>query len=71
VVSKQEIESATIDMEVGRRGLGRVVRRAVDEGLREEIRILTARFEAVEAGRRMDSEVGDDNEEEAIITTDG
>ena len=54
MVSKEEIESATIDMEVGRRGLGRVVRRAIDEGLREEIRILTARFEAVEAGRRMD-----------------
>lgn len=39
--------------------------------MREEIRILIARLEAVEAGRRRDLEVGDDNEEEAILTTDG
>lgn len=39
--------------------------------MREEIKILTACLEAVEAGRRRDSEVGDDNEEAAVVTTDG
>eukprot|EP00253_Pinus_taeda_P009621 PITA_09621 len=58
-------------MEVGRRGRGRGARRIVEEGLREEIRILTARLEAVEAGRRRDPEVGDDSEEQAAATTDG
>lgn len=58
-------------MEVGRRGRGRAIRRVVDEGLREEIRILNACLVAVEAGRRRDSEVGDDSEEEAVVTTDG
>eukprot|EP00253_Pinus_taeda_P027019 PITA_27019 len=42
-----------------------------DEGLREEIRVLTARLEAVEAGRRRDPELGDDSEEEAVAATDG
>eukprot|EP00253_Pinus_taeda_P031959 PITA_31959 len=36
-------------MEVQRRGHGRGVRRGADEGLREQLRILTARLEAVEA----------------------
>jgi hypothetical protein len=58
-------------MEVGRRGRGRGARRVADEGLREEIRILTARLEAVEAGRRRDPELGDDSEEEAVVATDG
>ena len=71
MVSEQEIESAGIDMEVGRRGRGRGVCRVADEGLSEEIRILTTRLEAVKAGRRRDREVGDDSEEEAIVTTDG
>eukprot|EP00253_Pinus_taeda_P034455 PITA_34455 len=58
-------------MEVGRRRHGRGAQRAADEGLREEIRILTTCLEAFEARRRRDPEVGDDNEEEAIVTTDG
>ena len=58
-------------MEVGRRGHGRAIRRVVDEGLREEIRILSVHLAAVEAGRRMDPKGGDDNEEEAAVTTDG
>jgi len=47
------------------------VRRAADEGLREDIRILTTRLEVIEVGRRRDPKVGDDSEEEAIVTTDG
>lgn len=58
-------------MEVQRRGCGSGVHRAVDEGLREEIRTVTARLEAVEAGRRRDPELGNDSEEEAIAATDG
>jgi len=46
------------------------VRRVADEGLREELRALTARLEAVEAGRRRDPELGDDSEEEAVTATD-
>ena len=59
------------EMEVGRRGHGRAIRRVVDEGLKEEIRILNAHLAAVEAGSRRDSEVGDDSEEEAVVTIDG
>lgn len=58
-------------MEVGRRGRGRVASRIAKEGLREEIKILTTRLEAIEAGRRRDLEVGDDSEEKAIVTIDG
>jgi len=58
-------------MEVGRRGHGRGARRAAKEGLGEETGILIARLEAVEARRRRDLEVGDDSEEEAIVTTNG
>jgi len=39
-------------------------------GLGEQWRILTARLEAVEAGRRRDPELGDDSEEEAATATD-
>ena len=59
------------DMEIGRRGCGRGVRMIAEEGLREEIKILAARLEAVEAGSRRDPEVGDDSEEETEATTDG
>lgn len=41
------------------------------EGLREQIRIITAHLEVVEAGRRRDPEVGNDSEEEVEVTTDG
>ena len=58
-------------MEVQRRGRGRGARRGADEGLREQIRVLTARLEAVEAGRRRDPELGDDSEEEVVDATDG
>jgi len=58
-------------MEVQRRGRGRGARRVADEGLREQLRILTARLEAVEAGRRRDPELGDDSEDEAATVTDG
>lgn len=58
-------------MEVGRRGCGRGARRVAEEGLREEIGILTARLEAVEVGTRRDTKVGDDSEKEAIVTIDG
>ena len=58
-------------MEVGRRGRGRVGRRVADEELREEIRNLTARLAAVEAGRRRDPKDRDDSEEENIAMTDG
>eukprot|EP00253_Pinus_taeda_P008765 PITA_08765 len=54
-----------------RRGRGRGTRRGENEGLREQIRVLTARLEAVEAGRRRDPELGDDSEEEAVAATDG
>eukprot|EP00253_Pinus_taeda_P002743 PITA_02743 len=37
----------------------------------EQIRVLTARLEAVEAGRRRDLELGDDSEEEVVTATDG
>ena len=47
------------------------MRRVVDEGLREELRVLTARLEAVEAGRRRDPELGDDSEEETTTATEG
>ena len=70
VVSEQDLELAR-EMEVGRRGCGRGIRMIAEEGLREEIRILTTRLEAVEAGRRRDPETGDDSEEEVIATTDG
>jgi len=58
-------------MEVGRGGHGRGAQRVAEEGLWEEIRILTASLEVVEAGRRRDLEVGDDSEEEAIVAIDG
>eukprot|EP00253_Pinus_taeda_P024940 PITA_24940 len=58
-------------MEVQRRGRVRGARRGVDEGLREELRVLTARLEAVEAGRRRDPELGDDSEDEAATATEG
>eukprot|EP00253_Pinus_taeda_P016668 PITA_16668 len=58
-------------MEVQRRGRGRGTHRGVDEGLREQLRILTARLEAVEADRRRDPELGDDSEDEAATVTDG
>jgi len=54
-----------------RRGRGRGARRGADEGLREQIRVLTARLEAVEAGKRRDPELGDDSEEEAVAAADG
>eukprot|EP00253_Pinus_taeda_P026745 PITA_26745 len=43
----------------------------VDEALREELRVLTARLEAVEAGRRRDPEMGDVSEEEVEVAADG
>jgi len=58
-------------MEVQRRGRGRGARRVADEGLREQLRILIARLEAVEAGRRRDPKLGDDSEDEAATVTDG
>jgi len=58
-------------MEVQRQGCGRGVRRAADEGLRGELRALTAHLEAVEAGRRRDPQLGDDREDEAVTATDG
>lgn len=58
-------------MEARRRGHDRAIRRVVDEGLREEIRIPNARLVAVEAGSRRDPEVGDDSEEEVVVMTDG
>lgn len=51
-------------MDVGRRGRGRGARRMTDEALREELRVLTARLEAIEASRRRDPEMGDVSEEE-------
>lgn len=58
-------------MEAPRRGRGRGERRGADEGLREQIRVLTARLEAVEAGRRRDPELGDTSEEEVVTVADG
>eukprot|EP00253_Pinus_taeda_P016313 PITA_16313 len=58
-------------MERGRRGRGRGARRLAEEGLREEIRILVARLEVVEAGRRRDLEIGDDSEEEVEVAANG
>lgn len=58
-------------MEVGRKGRGRGVRRAAEDGLLEEIRVLSARLEAVEARRCRDLEDGDDSDAETIVTTDG
>ena len=54
-----------------RRGRGRGARRGADEGLREQIRVLIARLEAVEAGRRRDPELGDTSEEEVVAAADG
>ena len=39
--------------------------------MREQLRVLTARLEAVEAGRRRDPELRDDSEDEAATATDG
>eukprot|EP00253_Pinus_taeda_P026853 PITA_26853 len=58
-------------MQAPRRGRGRGGRRRADEALRDQVRVLTARLEAVEAGRRRDPELGDDSEEEAAAATDG
>ena len=58
-------------MDIGRRGRGRGARRMADEALREELRVLTARLEAVEAGRRRDPELGDVSEEEVEVAADG
>lgn len=58
-------------MDVGRRGRGRGARRMADEALREELRVLTARLEAVEAGRRRDPEMGDVSEEEVEVAVEG
>eukprot|EP00253_Pinus_taeda_P008213 PITA_08213 len=58
-------------MERGGRGRGRGARRLVEEGLREEIRILATRLEVVEAGRRRDPEMGDASEEEVEVAVDG
>eukprot|EP00253_Pinus_taeda_P018619 PITA_18619 len=58
-------------MDVGRRERGRGARRVADEALREELRVLTARFEAVEAGRRRDPKMGNVSEEEVEVAADG
>eukprot|EP00253_Pinus_taeda_P031584 PITA_31584 len=58
-------------MDIGRRGQGRGARRMAHEALREEVRVLTARLEAVEAGRRRDPEMGDVSEEEVEVAADG
>eukprot|EP00253_Pinus_taeda_P033425 PITA_33425 len=58
-------------MDIGRRGRGRGARRMADEALREELRILTARLEAVEAGKRRDPELGDVSDEEVEAPADG
>eukprot|EP00253_Pinus_taeda_P024288 PITA_24288 len=50
------------------RGRGRVVRRVVDEGLREEIRVLRERLAVVEAGGRRDP--ADDSDEEVAEPED-
>eukprot|EP00253_Pinus_taeda_P023872 PITA_23872 len=51
-------------MDIGRQGRGKGACRMADEALREELRVLTARLEAVEAGRRRDPELGDVSDEE-------
>lgn len=43
----------------------------MEEGLREEIRILVAHLEVVEAGRRRDPKIDDDSEEETEAAIDG
>eukprot|EP00253_Pinus_taeda_P017754 PITA_17754 len=58
-------------MDIGRRGRGRGARRMADEALREELRVLTARLEAVEASGRRDPELGDVSEEEVEVAADG
>ncbi len=58
-------------MERGRRGHGRGARRLEEGGLREEIRILVARLEAMEVGRRRDPEIGDESEQELEAAADG
>ena len=58
-------------MEVQRWGRGRGGRGVVDDGLREQLRILTARLEAIEGGRWRDTELGDDSEYEAATVSDG
>eukprot|EP00253_Pinus_taeda_P033677 PITA_33677 len=42
-----------------------------DEAIREELRVLTARLEAVEVGRRRDPEMGDVSEEEVEVAAEG
>lgn len=42
-----------------------------DEALREELRVLIARLEVVEAGRRRDPKMGDVSEEEVEVAADG
>eukprot|EP00253_Pinus_taeda_P023394 PITA_23394 len=58
-------------MDIGRRGRGRGARRMADEAIREEIRVLTTRLEAVHVGRRRDPELGDVSEEELEVAADG
>eukprot|EP00253_Pinus_taeda_P011532 PITA_11532 len=58
-------------MDIGRRGRGRGACRMADEALREELRVLTARLEAVEVGRRRDPELGDVSDEEVEAPADG
>eukprot|EP00253_Pinus_taeda_P030856 PITA_30856 len=59
------------EVQAPRRGRGRGVRRGGgDEGLREQIRVLTARLEAVEGGRRRDPELGDESEEETVAAAE-
>eukprot|EP00253_Pinus_taeda_P033200 PITA_33200 len=59
------------EVQAPRRGRGRGLRRGGgDEGLREQIRVLTARLEAVEAGRRRDPELGDESEEETVAAAE-
>eukprot|EP00253_Pinus_taeda_P015300 PITA_15300 len=57
-------------MDIGRRGRGRGARRMADEALREELKVLTARLEAVEAGMQRDPEMGDVSEEEVKVAAD-
>eukprot|EP00253_Pinus_taeda_P004479 PITA_04479 len=60
-----------VEVQAPRRGRGRGARRGGgDEGLREQIRVLTARLEAVEAGRRRDPELGDESEEETVAAAE-
>lgn len=61
----------SVKMEVGRRGQGRAIRGVVDEGLREEIRTLSAHLAVVEVGRHRDPKGGDDSEEENKTSTNG